>query len=115
MSMTDEKIIEVEVTVEDLEKMRAEGIAEKELPEIGIRHYRPARHIIKNRTAILLDSDIAEYFKKRAEEETGTTFQTHINNELRSLIEKREDKTDLRQELLNDKDFLQKLKEKLAA
>ena len=45
MNMTDEKIIEVEVTNEDLEKMRADGVPENDLPELGIKRYRRARHI----------------------------------------------------------------------
>ncbi len=59
--MTDEKIIEVEVTADDLEKMRAEGVSEEDLPAIGIKRYRPARHIVKNKdkVMILLDADIA--------------------------------------------------------
>ena len=46
--MTDEKIIEVQVTAEDLEKMKADCISEKDLPELGPKRYRPARHIVKD-------------------------------------------------------------------
>ncbi|HSK74255.1 MAG TPA: BrnA antitoxin family protein [Pyrinomonadaceae bacterium] len=86
--MTDEKIIEVEVTAEDLEKMRAEGLDEADLPELGIKRYRPARHIIKNKVAVLLDADIAEHFQKRAEEENISSFQSRINQELRQIMER---------------------------
>jgi uncharacterized protein (DUF4415 family) len=113
--MTDEKIIEVEVTAEDLEKMRAEGVAEKDLPQVGIKRFRPARHIIKTKNVVILDSDVAAYFKKRAKKENQTSYQTQINDELRSVIENQKNKTELRQELLNDEEFLRKLKEKLVA
>jgi uncharacterized protein (DUF4415 family) len=86
--MTDENIIEVEVTAEDLDKMRAEGIAEEDLPAIGIKRYRPAQHIIKNKVMILLDADIVEHFKKRAEAEHLPSFQTQINRELRQIIKR---------------------------
>ncbi|MBC7798411.1 MAG: hypothetical protein H7Z37_16200, partial [Pyrinomonadaceae bacterium] len=56
--MTNERIIEVEVTSEDLEKMRAEGYDESELPALGIKKYRPARHIIRDKVVVLLDADI---------------------------------------------------------
>ena len=88
MSMTDEKIIEVEVTSDDLDKMRAGGIAEEDLPSIGVKRYRPAQHIIKNKLMILLDADIVEHFKKRAEAEHLPSFQTQINRELRQIMER---------------------------
>ncbi len=46
MNKTDGKI-EVEVTLEDLEKMKTEGVAEKDLPELGVKRYHRARHIQK--------------------------------------------------------------------
>lgn len=50
-SSTDERIIEVRVTTEDLEKMKADGISENDLPQPGIKRYRPARHILKEKLA----------------------------------------------------------------
>lgn len=89
LSLTDEKIIEVEVTAEDLDKMRAEGIAEEDLSAIGEKKcYRPAQHIIKNKVMILLDADIVEHFKKRAEAEHLSFYQTQINRELRQIMER---------------------------
>ncbi len=38
--MSYERIIEIEVTTKDLEKMKAEGVSEKDLPEIGVRRFR---------------------------------------------------------------------------
>ena len=52
--MSSKKIIEVEVTNRDLEQMRTEGIAGKDLPKLGIKRYRPARHIIKNKGKIMI-------------------------------------------------------------
>ena len=83
MSMTNERIIEVEVTPEDLEKMRTEGIAEEDLPHLGVKRYRPARHIIKNKVMILLDADIVEHFKEHDED----SYQAQINHKLRQIVE----------------------------
>ena len=85
--MTNERILEVKVTAEDLEEMRADGIAEADLPAIGIKCYRPARHIIKDKVVILLDSDIVDHFKKVAETDDKEFYQTQINQTLRRLIE----------------------------
>ena len=88
--MTNEKIIEVEVTTDDLEKMKAEGISEKDLPEPGIKRYRPARHIVKDKDKItlLIDSEVLEHFEKRAEKENAASCQVQINEELRRIMER---------------------------
>lgn len=39
-----EKMIEVEVTADDLKTLRAQGIDEADLPAMGIKRYYPARH-----------------------------------------------------------------------
>ncbi len=90
MSMISERIIEVEITEKDLEKMKAEGVSEKDLPETGVKRYRPARHIIKDKDKITLviDSDILEHFQKRSEEKNAAPCQTQINNELRQIMER---------------------------
>ena len=94
MSMINEKIIEVKVTADDLELMRAEGIPEDELPEIGVKRYRPARHIIKNKDKItlLIDSDVLEHFQKRSEKGDAEPCQTQINKELRRIMESDKEK-----------------------
>lgn len=76
--MTNERIIEVEVTKKDLEEMKAGGISEKNLPETGVKRYRPARHIIKDKDKITLviDSDVLEHFQKRSEKENAAPCQT---------------------------------------
>lgn len=85
MNKINERIIEVEVTKEDLEEMRADGISEKDLPEPGIKRYRPARHVIKdkNKITLLIDSDVLEYYETRSQEKNAAPCQTQINDELR--------------------------------
>ena len=83
MNITDEKIIEVEVTPEDLEKMRTDGIAGADLPPLGVKRYRPARHIVKNKAMVLLDSDIVEHFKAQ----DADSYQIQINHKLRQIVE----------------------------
>ena len=85
--MIDEKLIEVEVTVDDIREMRAAGISESELPELGIKRYRRASHILKDKVAILLDVDIVEHFKKKAESDSKEFYQKQINQILRRAIE----------------------------
>lgn len=87
--MTDKKIIEVEVTTDDLEKMKAEGVSEEDLPELGLKRYRPARHIVKEKDKItlLIDSEVLEHFIKRAEKENAASCQIQINDELRRIME----------------------------
>ena len=90
MNTTDKKIIEVEVTNEDLEKMKAEGVSERDLPEIGVKRYRPARHIQKDKGKItlLIDSEVLEHFEKRAEKQNAAPCQIQINDELRRIMER---------------------------
>lgn len=90
MNTTDEKIIEVEVTADDLEKMKAAGVSEKDLPELGLRRYRPARHVVKdkNKITLLIDSEVLEHFEKRAARQNAAPCQVQINAELRRIMER---------------------------
>jgi len=85
--MINNRIIEVEVTEEDLQKMRADGIVEADLPPLGIKKYRSARHISKDKIVVLLDADIVEHFKKTSENDDAKFYQTRINQTLRKFIE----------------------------
>ncbi len=86
MNTIGDRIIEVEVTEEDLRQMRADGVPASELPQLGVKKYRPARHIVKDKVAILLDADIVEHFKNQSE--TGSDFyQKRINQALRETID----------------------------
>ncbi|NOT48701.1 MAG: hypothetical protein HOP17_13245 [Acidobacteria bacterium] len=87
MNKTDEKLIEVEVTAGDIEIMRAQGVEESDLPALGIKRYRPARHIIRDKVAILLDADIVEHFKTNSD--SDEFYQAQINKALRQVIESR--------------------------
>ncbi len=113
--MTDKKVIEVKVTAEHIEELRSREVPEAELPQVGtIKRYRPSPHIIK-KTPVFLDSKVIEHFKKKNSDE----YQTAINKELADLIKSKETKQsereNLREELLNDEEFLRKLRQKLAA
>lgn len=56
MKKLNERIIEVEVTEQDLEKLREAGIEEKDLPKIGIKRYRPATHLHKEKPEKVKDN-----------------------------------------------------------
>ncbi|MCY7376051.1 MAG: BrnA antitoxin family protein [Pyrinomonadaceae bacterium] len=88
--MTDEKIIEIEVTAADLEEMKYEGVFESDLPEIGIKRYRPARHVIKDKSKItlLIDSEVLEHFESRAAKNERESCQSRINAGLRRIMER---------------------------
>jgi len=88
MSTISEKIIEVKITAADIAEMRASGVAEAELPNPGIKRYRPARHILRDKVAILLDVDIVDHFKKKAVSGDSELYQKQINQTLRRAIER---------------------------
>lgn len=71
----------------------------------------------KSRITIYLDADIVIKFKEIAERE-DTGYQTLINQALREIVdemEASEAKAEIKEELLNDEQFINRLKEKLAA
>lgn len=88
MNTTADKIIEVEVTEDDLRQMRAEGVPESELPPLGVRKFRPAQHLIRDKVAILLDADIVEHFKNESDADEREFYQHRINETLRKAINK---------------------------
>ena len=89
MITTSERIIEIEVTAADIAQMRADGVPEDEIPPLGtIERYRPARHILKDKVAVLLDVDIVDHFKKNADSTDSEFYQKQINQALRQAIEK---------------------------
>ncbi len=112
-------IFETKTTAEDQEKMRSAGIPEAEIPQIGVRRYRPSRFRIEPRDAkvkisMYLDGDVLEYFRKRAEKPNAAPYQTQINNELRKIMEEEslEGPRGI-DDILNNETFLRALKEKL--
>lgn len=71
----------------------------------------------KTRVTIYFDASVIDSFKERARRE-GTGYQTLINRELRRIVAETtaaESKAELKEELLNDEQFLSRLKKKLAA
>lgn len=96
---------------------RFRRVNEDELPEPIRNRREAARRTLKNRVTIYLDSDIVMKFKETAEKEK-IGYQTLINDALRRLVDsgnKETEKQSLKDELLKDKKFLQKLKTALAA
>lgn len=85
-----ERIVEVEVTAADIAEMRADGIPESEIPALGtIERFRPARHRMTDKVAILLDRDIVDHFRKDAETGDAEFYQKQINQTLRQAIERK--------------------------
>jgi uncharacterized protein (DUF4415 family) len=68
----------------------------------------------KVKVSMYIDSDILAYFRQRAEQPNAAPYQTQINNELRKIMEADSiGKTSLDKNILEDKEFLKALKEKL--
>ncbi len=113
------EVFEFETRLEDQEKMRSEGVAEDEIPPVGVRRYTRSRFRIKPSEAkvkisLYLDADILEYFRQRAESPNSAPYQTQINHELRRIMENdSRDAASIENEILNNEEFLRALKEKL--
>jgi len=72
----------------------------------------------KVRITINLDADVLEYFKERAAELHSAPYQTQINAELRQIMEigkSQKRKFSAADELLQDENFIEALKERLKA
>ncbi len=114
-------IFEAATTAEDQEKLRSEGVSEDEIPPVGVRRYRRSRFHVKPRDAkvkvsLYIDGDILEYFRQRAEPPHAAPYQTQINNELRKIMENNStDAAGKLDDILNNVEFLQALKEILTA
>ncbi len=68
----------------------------------------------KVKISLYLDSDILEYFKKRATPPEAAPYQTQINNELRRIMENdSREVQSIENDILNNEEFLRALKEKL--
>jgi hypothetical protein len=66
------KVFEVEYKESDVEELRKLGVAEEELPKVGIKKYRRSRFITtpaesKIKITMWLDGDILQHFKNRSE------------------------------------------------
>ena len=69
----------------------------------------------KSRITICLDADIVSYFKDLAEN-SDDGYQTLINQSLREIVDgqRQPESSNIKQDILQDKQFLQELKEALA-
>jgi len=127
--MKNKEII-VEISQEEYEEQVAQGLDEDEI-------LTPGKHIFKrvprNRLAsksdlhpsntkvqitMKVDLDILKHFKARAEKTNAAPYQTQINSELRTIMERDlsggNKESDLTAErLLENDEFLRKLSEKL--
>ncbi len=120
-NLTD-KILEVEYKVSDIEELRKLGVAEAELPKVGIKKYRPSRFVTtpaesKVKITMWLDGDILQHFKHRSELPNSAPYQTQINNELRKTMEKdlniNKLETNNVQEIAKNKEFVRAVAEQL--
>lgn len=69
----------------------------------------------KIRVTLYLDSDILAYFKERAAEPNAAPYQTQINNELRSVLERNSQTVAVDYtKLLNNRNFIRALAEEVA-
>ena len=102
----------------------SEELLSKGLRKIKRRHRtKPGEMTLKDCkviTEVQIDADLYNFLKAKAENEGETSIEKFLNEILREKFEKEEagklaEIRELRSKLLNDKSFLQELKEKLAA
>ena len=97
-------------------KRRFKKVSRKDLPEaIQNMPKNVSLRECKSRITIYLDADIVLYFKEMAEN-SGAGYQTLINQSLRAIVEaqRQPESSDIKQEILQDRQFLQELKEALS-
>ena len=112
--------MDVEYTEQDIQKMREQGVAEDELPHVGLHKFRRSRFAAKRsdqkiKISIYLDADVLDFFKEQAAQPNSAPYQTQINNELRNLMEyKRQTQNEfVTITMLENPEFLADLAEKL--
>ncbi len=108
------------VTQEDYEQMQTNGITDESL-------LKPGKYKLRRRTKIAtrdelhqsntkvefqmkLDLDILKHFEKRAESEEIESLQLLLNEKLRAVME---DEQKIENKLLNNKEFISALAEKI--
>jgi uncharacterized protein (DUF4415 family) len=90
--MQEDKEFTFVQTEEEYQKGLAKGWTDDDMLRPGVHKFRRSRLINKKKSAkakisLYLDSDILEYFRKRAESPDTAPYQTQINNELRRVME----------------------------
>ena len=100
-------------------KMKEMGwreIDSSELPEAVKRLKNKGRKITlrecKSEVKLVLDADIVEHFKQ-ASGENGEDYKTLINTALRNLVDSEQTESGKFDEILNDREFLSRLKSEL--
>lgn len=116
MNTTDkkEKDLSFEVTPTDYEEGLAKGWTDDDMLKPGIYKVRRATRFRAKPEDIKvpIEPEVLDFFRQRSDE----TLEKQINAELRKIMEtEKSQKEKLRQELLNDRTFIQELSEKLKA
>lgn len=115
-----DKIIDYIVNETDVEKLREQNVSESEIPAVGTkRKFIKAQHISPRRehkinVSFYLDSDILDFLRQNSED----SLENQINKFLRKAINDENQNgqvIDISRQLLESKDFLRELKEKLKA
>jgi len=119
MQKNKEKEFVYEMTQEEYDEGLAKGWDADDMLFVGKHTFRRSRFInkrkdSKTKISLFIDSDILEYFRKRAEPPQAAPYQTQINNELRKIMETDvQENGSLENDILNNEEFLRALKEKL--
>jgi len=119
MPKNKEKEFVYEMTQEEYNEGLAKGWDADDMLSVGKHTFRRSRFITKQKDSktkisLYIDSDILEYFRRRAESPHAAPYQTQINNELRRVMESDSpDAASLEKDILNNEEFLRALKEKL--
>jgi uncharacterized protein (DUF4415 family) len=115
----------IEYTEADIAEMRSQGIDEDAIPSVGRHVFKgvtpdriASRTESKARINIYIDLDVLEHFRNRAEKPNAAPYQTQINAELRSVMERdlAHEKSEIdvtAERLLNDDNFLESLSKRL--
>jgi len=96
------------------EKMKAKGWREIDRSKAARPRQPKSPGDVKSRITIYLDADIVLHYKELAED-SGSGYQTLINQSLRKIVYGQHlvESSDIKQEILQDKNFLHELKEAL--
>ncbi len=100
--------------------MREQGVAEDELPHVGVHKFRRSKFTVDRRDqkiniSIYLDADVLDFFKELAAKPNAAPFQTQINNELRNAMKRKQQTEEevVTLTMLENPKFLSTLAEKL--
>jgi uncharacterized protein (DUF4415 family) len=119
----EERILEV--TQEQYDEAMAKGWTEDDILPPGKHIFRRRNRTINPREAkikmtMFIDGDILQHFKKRAETSNAAPYQTQINQELRTIMERdlaneTEKLDEVAEKLVNNQTFLNAISERLKA